>query len=74
MNTTFEINNEELSGFGLCGWVHPSGVIQIELTKRFIKEWPKEIFFHGNTYTLENVINGNVDNNTGLKFQNAEYM
>ena len=68
----FSVRDNELAGFGLAGWVQPSGAIRLT-SGRFIKSWPEEITFHGNTYTLEETIDGSFDEETGEMFQNAEY-
>ncbi len=69
----FVIQPNELAGFALAGWKHPSGVIQLVDSDRYINEWPKEIAFMGNTYTLEEVIDGSTNPETGVQWQNAEY-
>ena len=70
----FKIQEHELAGFSLAGQVYPSNVIKIEGSERFIDTWPEEITLLGETYTLETVIDGNVDETTGLMYQNAEYV
>ncbi len=71
MNKKFEIKSQELSGFGLAGWRLPNGKISLHTTDRIIDDWPKEITFHGNTYTLEIVTQGSkIDKNI---WENAEY-
>lgn len=73
----FEIRDGELSGFGLCGYRQLNGTIQMRGffgNGRFIADWPKEIHFHGVTYTLEDVIKGKVNEDTGVQWENAEYV
>jgi len=74
MAEEFKIEKGELAGFGLAGWKQPSGVIKICGTNRFINEWPQEIYMLGNTYTLEDVIKGNVDEATGEQHEYVEYV
>ena len=70
----FVIRDKELAGFGLAGRRQLNNTIQIcGGENRFIEEWPEEITFHGNTYTLEQVIKGAVDPKTGTQWENAEY-
>ena len=70
----YEIREGELAGFDLAGWRYPSGVVQINSSKRFIDDWPQEITFHGATYTLEEVQPGAVDEKTGARWENAIYV
>lgn len=73
----FEIRDGEVTGFGLCGYRQLNGTVQMSGfygKSRFIDDWPKEITFHGCTYTLENVIKGKVNELTGVQWENAEYV
>ena len=70
----FDIKQGELAGFGLAGHKTTNGVIKLDgPSERFIDDWPKEITFHGATYTLEQVHKGAVDEKSGAQFENAEY-
>lgn len=69
-----KIFKSELSGFGLAGYRHLNGNIKlIGGTGRYIADWPEEITFYGNTYTLEEVTKGDIDQITGAIFEAAEY-
>lgn len=68
----FKIKDKDLAGFDLAGWIG-NGLIRIDGSDRHISKWPNEITFNGNTFTLEEVIDGHVSAETGLKFQNAIY-
>jgi hypothetical protein len=71
----FTVQNGELAGFSLAGWRLPNNVIQIEGgTDRFVANWPPEITFMGNTYTLENIVIGSIRQEDGALFENAEYV
>ena len=70
----FEIQKGELTGFGLGGYRAKNGVIKIEGSDRHITDWPEEITFHGNTYTLETVEQGGIDQKSGAIWENAEYV
>lgn len=69
----FHVQLQELTGFGLGGYVAPSGVIKLTGSGRYISAWPEEITILGNTYALENVIKGTTNPKTGDQWQNAEY-
>jgi hypothetical protein len=74
MDDPFVIREQELTGFGLGGYVQLNGTIQLLGSNRFIKKWPEEIYFMGTTYTLESIEDGVVDEVSGVKWQNAEYL
>lgn len=71
MMSEFKVGSGEIAGFELCGYVQPNGVIRLDT--RYIKEWPKMIDFNSNKFTLENVIDGHLDDATGEFFQTAQY-
>jgi len=74
MMDDFELLSGELAGFDLSGWRQVNGVIELRGTKkRFIAAWPDIIYLLGNTYTLEDVIKGNVNQDTGAIFESAQY-
>lgn len=65
-----------LAGFDLAGWRETNGVIRLGSVGsklHYIDGWPQSIYLFGNTYELEDVIDGNVDPQTGAIFQNAQY-
>lgn len=70
---SFKVQDKELTGFGLGGYRAKSGVIELTGTGRYIPDWPEEITLMGNTYTLEEVIKGSIDEETGAIWENAEY-
>ena len=75
MEEQFILQSGELSGIDLSGWKSLSGVIQLEGTKpRYIPAWPEEIYCMGATYTLEYVIDGDINTETGALFQDAVYV
>lgn len=67
----FKIEPGEIAGFELCGYVQKNGTIRLDT--RYIKEWPNHVDFNSNTFTLENVIDGHMDEATGTFFQTAQY-
>lgn len=62
------------AGFTLGGYVQPSGVIKATHRDEYISEWPKEVQVGPNVFTLECTTDSPVDPETGIKFQNAEYV
>jgi len=77
MDSDFEIGKGEMTGFGLCGYRQVNGTVQMYGfygRGRFIADWPKEIRFHGCTYTLETVTKGKVNEESGEQWENAEYV
>lgn len=73
----FELKKGDLAGFDLGGYRQINGTIKLSNffhRKRYIKAWPEEISLHGVTYTLENVVDGAVNEKTGELWQNAIYV
>ncbi len=61
----------DVAGFDLCGWKNPDG--SINLNKEKIGEFPKEIYFNGEVYTLEEVKEFTT-NDKGQVYCNALYV
>lgn len=70
---SFELQDHELAGFDLGGWRLPNGTIQISSTRRIINDWPEEITLKGDTFTLEDVSKGSI-NEVGAQWENAIYV
>ena len=64
--SNFEVERYELAGFDLAGRRQEDGTIKLYLTDRVIDDWPKEITFHGPTYTLEKVVKGKNGYESGI--------
>ena len=73
MGEVFQLQKNELAGIDLAGRRHPSGVIQIVGSERFIDDWPEEIDLLGTTFTLEEVVRGATDPETGAIYEDAKY-
>lgn len=69
----FILQDKELAGFDLGGYRQLNNTVKINGTDRFIDDWPKEISLLGNTYELEDVVKGAVDERTGEQWENAIY-
>jgi hypothetical protein len=67
-----EVPGECVAGFDLCGWRQPDGSIKSHCGKSMLMALPDNVKYAGNTYTLEQVDEGQVDPEKG-QWINALY-
>jgi len=77
--SNYQVENSELSGFGMSAWRHKDGKLHIlggredNDFETVVDEWPQLVDYAGSTWALESIVPGRTHRDNGATWESAIY-